>query len=562
MFISAIKRFFRELTKTPIFNTNAEKEGLDSFFIQRNILIFNFVGKFLFFVFIFYGLFSIFNKQYIIGIVDLAAALFLSLVLFYLKRTQNYNFASKIILYIMLIMTIYFFQLGEAGNGLYLWSLTAPTFLIFFLKLNEGIILSLAYLIINLILAFLNVFNSEYSGKVLLRYSGVYISIVIMAYIYGKVQERSNVELKSINLILEQSESKYRALVENGNDGIAILRELRFIYINSKLLKILGYSNPDILERSLIDLIPAEEQEALLQMFDNRTVKSKYPQTLDVSLLDKNGEHIDVEINVSTIDYEGIPSDLIFVREIGERKKLELEKLKYSKLESLQMVANGVTHDFNNILTIIMGNLELMKSNFKENDKLKKPLNKIEESAGRASRLLSELHLFSSNAVKDVRNEEMGEIMDSVIIQLKKEFKTSIDLKINNNIWNLRCDREQIQIAIRNIILNSIDVSEDEGLIDILIENYTNYPMAIHSLKEEKYLWILIQDYGEGIPRENIDKIFDPYFSTKEDITKKGVGLGLSIANKIILDHNGLIRVDSKKGKGTTFNIFLPAAKN
>ncbi len=573
MTVSIIKKFFGIFSFSPFIKEGTEVHDSELYKIKSNLNVLKFIGTILCILLIFFGLFSIYNKNTSQGIVDFSSALILFLFLIFVNKTNKYIVLINTIIGFLVILSIYFFQSAPEGTGLYLWTLTVPLFLIFFLDIGRGIIITLLYLIANVTLILTNLTRYEYSEKFIVRYSGVFVTILLMSYVYRKIQEKTHTVIKTTNRELnnavqrlsktkkdlQQSESKYRILVEKWDDGIAILKDLKFVYTNEKLNKILGFSNEELIGKSLITLVPPEEKNSLTKKFKYLKTEGEQVRRFEIPLSVRNGHSLDVELTVNSIMYKGIPSDLVFVRDITEKKYIEQEKMKFSKLESFQIVANGVNHDFNNILTIIMGNLELIKLQSKDKSKFQKPLKKIEEASGRASKLLEELYLFSSNAVKNESKEEIGEIIVSITSQLEKENDSTIKINIKDNLWPLRCDRKQIQIAIRNILINSIDASSKGALIEIDVDNFINNRKNIRHLKEGNYLRISIADSGQGIPRKNLDKIFDPYFTTKEEVTEKGIGLGLAIANKIIVDHGGVIIVTSKSGFGTTFNIFLPA---
>ena len=132
MLLTAIRKFFRELSKPPIIANNSGKGKSHNYFIQKNIIVLKFVSAFMTFLLTFFGLFSIYNKNYLNGIIDLSAALIMILILLHMRKTRNYTYASRLIVLYFLVLTMYFFQFGEGGSGLYLWSLSAPLMLIFF----------------------------------------------------------------------------------------------------------------------------------------------------------------------------------------------------------------------------------------------------------------------------------------------------------------------------------------------------------------------------------------------------------------------------------------------
>lgn len=578
MLIIAIRKFFRELSKPPIINNNSGKGESYNYFILKNKIVLKFVSTFMTFLLIFFGLFSIYNKNYLNGIIDLSAALIMILILLHMRKTQNYTYASRLMVLYFLVLTMYFFQFGKGGSGLYLWSLCSPIMLIFFLKIREGTIISIIYLSLNIFLNQLHIFPSVYSGRFLVRYSGVFITLALMSYIYGRIQERTMKGFESTNLTLkntinklsatkkglQQSEERYRALVENSNDGIGILKNFNFIYVNNKLCEMSGYLKDELLKKPLTHILKSVSRELSNRIFDIKTLSGDLPkERIELHLKTKTGEIIEVEIRTNIIEYEDEKSQLISISDVRDRNLVEKERTKIANLESFRMVANGVTHDFNNILTIIMGNLELIKFNRKGNPKLDNPLKRIEEASSRATELLDDLYVFSTSAVKDESLENIMEIIGTVLEPLRREYiGAEFKQESDDELWKLRCDKKQICIAMKNILLNSLDATEGKAFIEVSVSKFLNKSRVVQSLQNKEFLKISIRDSGKGIPEENLGRIFDPYFSTKGNVTEKGIGLGLAIANKIILDHNGLIKVQSKIGSGTTFEIFLPAEIN
>ena len=574
MLISAIRKFFSELSGSFLVSENPIDNGNKTVSYRRKSLVINFIGIFLIILMLLLGLFSALTGSYTRAAIDAVAATVISLLLLYLKKTRNYPLAARAIVTFCLLFAMHLFQAEISGEGLYLWALTAPMFLIFFLKLREGMILALVYYAANILLVAFDLFNTEYSVRFLIRYSAVYITLVVMSYIYGRIQEATTGRLISLNRDLnetirklslttkdlETSEERYRALVENSTDGIGILREFRFIYINQKLCNMSGYAQDDLIGKSLDEILITGSSDMLKRLFDTETRSGLPRSRIELQLKTAAGEMIEVEVGTNTIEHQRSRTQLIFIRDVRDRNLIEQERAKISKLESFRMVANGVTHDFNNILTIILGNLELIKLNAAGNQKLEKPVKKIEEASGRASELLEDLYIFSTSSIKEESLEDIGEIFESVINPIIIEFpETRFNVRLADGLWKLKCDRKQTRIALKNIITNSVEATDGKGEINISVSNYLNQGRTVQALRDTGYIKISIRDYGRGILTENLNKVFDPYFSTKGNVTEKGVGLGLAIANKIILDHRGLITVDSGEGKGATFNIYFPA---
>ncbi len=574
MIFFSVKNYFRKLSDSLIRSRHSlkGKSKKDSYLKNSIILIF-FINIITFFL-ISFSLIEFINKDYMNGIFNIAGSLLLFAFKIYLIKYKNFAITVRLIISFCLLFAFFLFQTNDIRSGAFLWTLTTPLFLIFFLKLKEGVMLAFSYLAINIGINLLHVFHTNYTLEFLVRYSGVYATVVVLSYIYGKVQEGITRDLLKVNFTLnktvkkltgtkrdlEKSEEQYKSLVENSSEGIGILRNFHFIFVNSKLCNMSGYSREEILEKELKDLIIVNNQKLFQKLFDGETWTGLPRSRVELTLRTKNGENIEVEIGTNTVEYKKATSQLIFIRDLTERKMIEKEKTKISNMESFQIVANGVTHDFNNLLTIIMGNLELMRMNIGGNVKLETPIKKIENASERVSKLLNALSLFSSNVIGSKRVENIAEIIGSLLIQLKEEFpKISFKQKLPENLWKLKCDRNRICIALKNILLNAVDATESGSQIVISVDNILNHIKIVQPLGERAYLKISITDSGKGIPEKNINRVFDPYFSTKGDTTDKGIGLGLAIANKIIVDHNGLISIESKEKKGTTFNIFLPA---
>jgi len=571
--ISRIEKWIRELSDSLSVSGIPQTDHLNYNNPERLITILNFICIFMIVFLSFYGIFSVLNGVYHRGIINLIISVIIFSLILYLKRSRNYKFVVKMIIFASMLFAMYLFQTEVNGDGLYLWILTAPLFLIFFLKLKNGLILSLSYLAINLLLTSLNIFNAKYSFRFLIRFAGVYTTLVIMSFVFRKLQEETTKGLVNTNIKLSKtierlslaeeelikSEEQYRALVENSNDGIGILKDFRFIYVNTKLSNMSGFEKNELLNKSLDQIVISENKQLLRKLFNKETWSGLPRERVELNLQTKSGNQIEIDVGTNTVEYEQAESQLIFIKDVRERNLIEKEKSKISNLESFRMVANGVTHDFNNILTIILGNLELIRLGGKDIPKFEKPIGKIEEASARASDLLDDLYIFSTSSVKEESIELMSEIIDSVLYTLRAEFSsTEVIWNSRDDLLKLRCDRKQVSIALKNILLNSIDAAEGKSKIEISITGFSNLANIVQPLKRGNFVKISIKDSGKGIPVENIGKIFDPYFSTKGNVTEKGMGLGLAIANKIILDHMGLITVTSKDRKGTTFIIYLP----
>lgn len=241
---------------------------------------------------------------------------------------------------------------------------------------------------------------------------------------------------------------------------------------------------------------------------------------------------------------------------ITERINLEKEREKSNKLESLGILAGGIAHDFNNILAAILGNLNLSLYDEDLKDGTKKLLTEAEKASMRAKSLTHQLLTFSKGGepIKETSSLE-NIIKDSANFVLQGS-RVACDFNFSDQLRLVEIDKDQVSQVIQNLVINANHAMPDGGIVKITCENITlNDNSRPSKLDGGEYIKISIQDSGVGIPTNVVDKIFDPYFSTKD----KGTGLGLAISLSIINKHQGDVIVESTPGIGSTFTIYLPA---
>ncbi len=266
-------------------------------------------------------------------------------------------------------------------------------------------------------------------------------------------------------------------------------------------------------------------------------------------------------ISLSAVPLKDMESRAIGVvlafRDITEQTRMEEEILKADKLESLGLLAGGIAHDFNNLLTAILGNIGLTKIFLGPDDKAVTRLQAAEKAIERAKDLTQQLLTFSRGGapVKIVSSIEQI-VIDSASFSLRGS-NVKCEFSIDDGILPVEVDEGQMSRVINNLIINACHAMPDGGVINIEIKNVIIGKADNLPINDGKYICLTVKDHGVGIPEENLNKIFDPYFTTKA----KGIGLGLAAAYSIIKNHNGYITVHSKVNEGTTFQIFLPASE-
>jgi two-component system cell cycle sensor histidine kinase/response regulator CckA len=225
------------------------------------------------------------------------------------------------------------------------------------------------------------------------------------------------------------------------------------------------------------------------------------------------------------------------------------------KLESLGVLAGGIAHDFNNLLMGILGNVSLAK--MLGSDEIKEILSEAEKASKKASRLTEQLLTFSKGGEPVKEKTSIDNVIRESAELILHGSNVKCQCKFPENLWKVKADKGQISQVIDNIVINADQAMPEGGRILITADNVVLKKGNKLSLPEGKYIKITIGDEGMGIPEEYLEKIFDPYFSTK----LKGHGLGMTTVYSIIRKHEGNIKVESILGKGTTFYIYLPAVE-
>jgi PAS domain S-box-containing protein len=355
---------------------------------------------------------------------------------------------------------------------------------------------------------------------------------------------------------LQRSEKKYRNLYESMLDAfVRTDLEGNILEFNKQYLDMLGYTEDEIKKIKYTDITPEKWHEMEEEIKQEQILKKGYSEVYEKEYIKKDGTIFPVELRrfLLTDDEKNPKGIWATVRDISERRKTEEELRKVERLESLGVLAGGIAHDFNNLLTGILGNLSLAQMG-KEED-FEAILEEARHASIQAKNLTQQLLTFSKGGapIKGTLNIEE-------VIRESAEFSlhgSNVSCKFNfaNDLWKVKADKGQISQVIDNLVINANQAMPEGGKIRIKTENTILDEKISLPLPEGKYIKITFQDEGIGVPEEYLPKIFDPYFSTKQE----GSGLGLATVYSVIQKHGGYTTVESEVGKGTFFYIYLPA---
>ena len=345
---------------------------------------------------------------------------------------------------------------------------------------------------------------------------------------------------------LEEIKKRYSVLVEYAGDGVVVIRkDGKISFVNSKLIEMLGYEKNEILGSHFSRFIAPEYIKITSERFRNRLKGEKVPSTYEIELLAKNGEKIPVELNATAVIYEGEMVDLVVLRDIRERKALQEQILKTQRLEAIKQLATMVAHDLRNPLAGIRNAAYYIKRKLGNADQtIREMLEIIDREVVFANDIVNDLLDFASDRPLELKLESINSLIEETLrlIQIPENIEV---IKEFEEIPKIYVDANRLKRVFKNLIENSIQAMPKGG------------KLTIKTRKNEDSIEIIFKDTGVGISKENMKKIFTPFFTTKA----KGVGIGLSICRKFVKEHNGEIKVESEEGKGSVFTVILPIKK-
>jgi PAS domain S-box-containing protein len=336
----------------------------------------------------------------------------------------------------------------------------------------------------------------------------------------------------------------------------------RVVLLNEEAEKLTGWSHREAIGKPLHDVFNIVDLKNH-ERCENPVEKiMKNGRIIDndrhIALIAKDGTERIVADNGALIrDKDGKIQGVVLVfRDITEKQQIEKNLQRAQRFESIGVLAGGIAHDFNNILTAVLGNVSLAKTSLNPQDEIYNLLTEAEKATMRASDLTQQLLTFSKGGAPILSTTSIAELLKDSISFALRGSKTTCEHKITDNFWPVEIDEGQISQVINNLIINADQAMPEGGIIKLECENISINSDCSLPLEAGKYIKITIKDNGHGIPEDHLDKIFDPYFTTKE----KGSGLGLASTYSILKKHKGHISVESVVENGTTFYVYLPAS--
>ncbi len=362
---------------------------------------------------------------------------------------------------------------------------------------------------------------------------------------------------------LRESEEQYRSVVDNANDAIFIAQDGFVKFPNPSALAITGFSEEDYAVTPFVNFIHPEDREMVFERHTKRLRGEEAPSPYSFRILDKAGKELWAQLNAVTIEWEGRPAVLCFMRDITEQKRLEAQIQQAQKMEAVGTLAGGVAHDFNNLLQTVLGYTEILLMDDRSRTFFSEDLQQIKRAAQRGAELTQQLLTFS----RKIQTKPRPIDLNQEVVQVPKIFQRTfpkmieVELFLDGDLNLINADPAQVEQVLINLAINSRDAMPEGGKLMIKTENVTLDEAFCKSHlggKPGEYVKLVVSDTGYGMDQKTLSNIFDPFFSTKE--VGKGTGLGLAIVYGIVKSHEGYIDCESEPGRGTTFRVYFPVS--
>ncbi|MBS2039834.1 PAS domain S-box protein [bacterium] len=351
------------------------------------------------------------------------------------------------------------------------------------------------------------------------------------------------------------------ALIDQARDAIIVHDlEHRILSWSKGATQIFGWREDEVLGRKLDEVLQDD-----LEVFEaaSQAVLEQEAWMGEVVKRTRSGERVNIDSRWTLLrDERGNPISILTLgTDITERKKIEAQFLRAQRLESIGTLAGGVAHDLNNILAPILLSANLLKMEEQDPEKVES-LELIESCAQRGAELVKQVLSFARGVEGQRLPVRVSDLLIDVVKIIRETFPKNIEVlrSFDPDLWLVSGDPTQLQQVLLNLCVNARDAMPEGGRLTLRAENRMldqQYCGLVAEAKAGPYLCILLEDNGTGISPEVVEKIFDPFFSTKE--VGKGTGLGLSTSLAIVRSHSGFLRCQSQLGQGTRFEIYLPA---
>ena len=380
-------------------------------------------------------------------------------------------------------------------------------------------------------------------------------------------------ERRRVLKALKHSEERYRSIIENIQEGYYEVDIAgNFIFFNESMCRILGYEKSEMIGVSNREYSDEANQKKLHRVFKKAYREGKPAKVFDWEVIRKDGTLRILETSVALIrDPESNPIGFRGIaRDVTEEKRVKDQLRRAEKMETVGALAGGVAHDLNNILSGIVSYPELLLTQLPEDSPLRKPLETIQKLGEKAVEVVQDLLTLARRAVLSTEpidlNQVVSQFLSSPEFHQIKRYHTGVRMDVRlakSEGLTIMGSPTHLSKTLMNLVANGVEAMPDGGRMIIATEeHYMDRPVAGYDhIREGDYVTLSVADTGTGISREDMERIFEPFY-TKKKMGRSGTGLGMAVVWGTVKDHNGFIDVKSEEGKGATFKLYFPVARN
>jgi two-component system, cell cycle sensor histidine kinase and response regulator CckA len=382
------------------------------------------------------------------------------------------------------------------------------------------------------------------------------------AALEGRIRQLENAaaEAASLREALRQAEAKYRLLVEHANDAIFILQDAKVKYANPKALAMASTVTEELQQAHYTQFLHPEDRAMVVERHEKRLQGEKILNMYPLRIVNNRGETIWTEVNVVVIEWEQRPATLNIIRDISAQKLAEKQLLQAEGISTLRTMAGGLAHSFNNLLMGIQGRSSLLQKHRQQDSEFFHLLEGIEQCVNEAAGLTRQMLGFAQTGKYQVVRLSLNTVVEDIARSVMLNTKSiELNLRLAPDLWLIEADRNQIEQAVMNIVLNARQAMFECGSVTVSTENieWEEGRGRFHQLPAGRYVKLTVRDTGAGMDDMVRKRAFEPFFTTKG--VGEHRGLGLSRVYGIISNHNGWVDIDSMPQAGTTVSVYLPA---
>ncbi len=388
--------------------------------------------------------------------------------------------------------------------------------------------------------------------------------------------KRKEDEVADLIRALRESEKRYREVFDGATEGILVteLATLRFRYANPAVCRMLGYTEEKLKSMTVMDLQPGETfNETLTGLTRSGRERPTRGIAVDIPLQHENGSTVFADVKSSIVTIDGVHCHLGFFTDVTDRKAahaqreaLEARLHRSEKMEAIGLLAGGVAHDLNNILSGLVSYPELLLVDLPEESPLRGPIKTIERSGKRAAAIVQDLLTLARRGVAASRvvdlNRTVSDYLQTPEHHRLLNYHPHVDIRVDldDHLMNIKGSTVHLSKTVMNLVSNAAEaVDPSGGTVTLATRNqYVDRPIrGYDEVKQGDYAVLTVADDGIGIAAEDLKRIFEPFYS-KKVMGRSGTGLGMAVVWGTVKDHDGYIDVISRPDQGTTFELYFP----